>query len=68
MFNQNEGSMDRCARSVSGLALIAGGVMIAGNWGIVLGVVGLVPLITGLTGWCPLYSVFKINTCKMNDA
>jgi hypothetical protein len=68
MFNQNEGSMDRCARSVSGLALIACGVMIAGNWGIVLGVVGLVPLITGLTGWCPLYSVFKINTCKMKDA
>ena len=68
MFNQNEGSMDRCARSVSGLALIAGGGMIAGSWGIVLGVAGLVPLITGLTGWCPLYSVFKINTCKMKDA
>ena len=68
MFNQNEGSMDRCARSVLGLALIAGGMTVAGNWGIVLGVVGLVPLITGLTGWCPLYRVFKINTCKMKDA
>ena len=68
MFNQNEGSMDRCARSVLGLALIAGGMTVAGNWGIVLGVVGLVPLITGLTGWCPLYSVFKINTCKIKDA
>jgi len=42
--------------------------MIAGNWGIVLGVIGLVPLITGLTGWCPLYSVFKISTCKIKDA
>ena len=29
-----------------------------------LGWIGVVPLLTGLMGYCPLYSVLGINTCK----
>lgn len=25
---------------------------------------GLVPLLTGLIGWCPPYAMFGLNTCK----
>ena len=28
------------------------------------GFVGLIPVITGILGWCPLYLPFKINTNK----
>lgn len=28
---------------------------------------GAVPLITGLIGWCPPYAIFGINTCKVSD-
>ena len=49
-----------------GVLLILAGYVSGGTWGIVLYVVVLVPLLTGLIGWCPLYSVFKINTCGLN--
>jgi hypothetical protein len=26
--------------------------------------IGLIPLLTAIIGWCPLYSIFGINTCK----
>ena len=58
---RNEGSLDRIARIVLGLALIGlaatGNV---GNWGWI----GVVPLLTGLVGYCPAYSIFGIKTCK----
>jgi len=28
------------------------------------GLVALVPLVTGLMGWCPAYSVFGFKSCK----
>jgi cadmium resistance protein CadD (predicted permease) len=28
------------------------------------GYLGLIPLATGLIGWCPLYTVLRINTCR----
>ena len=33
-----------------------------GGWGDI----GIVPLATGLMGWCPLYTVLGINTCPVN--
>ncbi|GJL78187.1 MAG: hypothetical protein NPINA01_11760 [Nitrospinaceae bacterium] len=61
----NEGRMDRAARIVIGVLLVAVGFAMMGTWGLILGLMGLVPLITGLTGWCPLYALFGINTCKL---
>lgn len=62
MFTRNEGGLDRAFRIVAGLLLILAGYVSGGTWGIVLYVIALVPLLTGVIGWCPLYSVFKINT------
>jgi hypothetical protein len=55
----NIGNLERALRIVAGLGLIglaAGGVI--GAWGYV----GIVPLLTGLIAWCPLYQVLGIRT------
>ena len=65
MFTRNEGGLDRAFRIILGLLLILSGYVAGGTWGIVLFVLALVPLLTGLTGWCPLYSLFHINTCGL---
>ncbi|MBK7095452.1 MAG: DUF2892 domain-containing protein [Saprospiraceae bacterium] len=38
--------------------------IISGTVAIVLLVAGIVLLLTSLLGFCPLYTIFKINTCK----
>jgi len=56
----NEGTLDRSIRVVIGLALVCAaffGVLGAWPW------IGIVPLVTGFVGWCPLYSVLGIDTC-----
>ncbi|MCD9624047.1 YgaP family membrane protein [Rhabdothermincola salaria] len=61
----NEAGWDRVARIVVGVVLLVVGFgVLDGTVGIVVGVVALVPLLTGLIGWCPLYSVFGIRTNK----
>ena len=67
MFSKlvNEGSIDRALRVVLGVALVViGFVAVGGGAGTVIGVIGFVPILTGLSGWCPLYSVLGINTCR----
>lgn len=56
----NEGNLDRAVRVVIGLVLIG---MAAGGTVGVWGWIGIVPLATGATGWCPLYSIFGWSTC-----
>jgi hypothetical protein len=59
-MSKNEGTLDRAARILLGvvlLALAATGTLGAWAW------VGIVPLATGLMGWCPLYSLIGVNTC-----
>lgn len=66
MFKTNEGNLDRGLRITLGLALLVlgfGGVL-DGSLAVLVGVVGLIPLATGLVGWCPLYSVLGMNTCR----
>lgn len=57
---KNVGGIDRSVRIVAGLVLI--GIALAGvsPWGWV----GVVPLATGLMGWCPPYAIFGMSTCK----
>ena len=55
------GDTERIIRIVGGLVLIA--LAATGTVG-VWGWLGLVTLATGLTGWCPPYSLLGINTCK----
>lgn len=56
----NVGRIDRILRIVVGLALIIWAVMDGPVWAWI----GVVPLITGAIGWCPVYLPFGINTCK----
>ena len=68
MFKVNEGGMDRGIRIVLGIVLLALGWYAGGTLGITLGVIGLVPLLTGAIGWCPLYAMFNIDTCPFHRA
>lgn len=56
----NEGVIDRSVRVVVGLVLI--GLAVTGTVGI-WGYIGVIPLVTGALGVCPLYSLLGINTC-----
>jgi len=54
----NVGKTDRVIRIIIGLVIIALGFYFNSWWGIV----GLIPLLTGIVKWCPLYIPFKIST------
>jgi hypothetical protein len=58
----NEGTIDRAVRVIAGLALI--GLAATGTVG-VWGWIGVVPLLTGVVGFCPAYAIFGMNTCAM---
>lgn len=60
MFKANVGTLDRSLRVLVGLVLLVlVGMQEIGLWGLV----GLVPLGTGLLGFCPLYTLLGISTC-----
>lgn len=56
----NEGVVDRGLRVVAGLVLI--GLAATGTVG-AWGYIGVIPLVTGAVGMCPIYSLLGINTC-----
>lgn len=59
----NEGTIDRAIRLVIAAVLIGVGLgVVRGPGGIAMAAVGVIPLLTGLSGYCPLYTVFGINT------
>lgn len=61
----NLGTIDRAARILIGLALIALALSgVIGLWGWI----GLLPLATGVFRFCPAYSLFGINTCKLKKS
>ena len=62
MVWRNEGKIDRGLRVVLGLVVLS--LAFVGPES-VWGWVGLVPLLTGLVGFCPLYSILVINTCGL---
>lgn len=51
---RNIGSTERVVRIAVGVALITVAIVFPGAW---WGYIGIVPLITGTVGWCPLYSL-----------
>jgi len=57
---RNEGKVDRTLRVVAGVVLIS--LVFVGPM-TPLGWIGLVPLVTGLVGTCPVYALLGINTC-----
>jgi len=59
-MHANVGGIDRIIRIVVGLALIAWALMGGPVWAWI----GVVPLATGVIGWCPAYLPFGLKTCK----
>lgn len=62
LFGKNEHSTERVIRVALGLALLS--LVFVGPktyWGLI----GAVPLLTGMIGSCPVYSVFGISTCRL---
>jgi hypothetical protein len=60
----NVGGIDRVLRIVVGLAVLSLYFVLEGSaryWGLV----GIVPLLTGLVRFCPVYPLLGINTCPM---
>lgn len=61
-FGKNEHPVERAVRVALGIGLIS--LYFTGPktaWGLL----GIVPLLTGLAGTCPLYSLLGINTCPV---
>jgi len=64
MAFRNEGTVDRVLRVVAGAALVS--LVFVGPqtpWGWI----GVVPLVTGLLGNCPVYSLLGISTCPVKQ-
>jgi len=61
-MKSNVGGIDKIARIVVGAVLIL--LALTGTIG-VWGWIGVLPLATGLFNFCPAYSLFGINTCKL---
>jgi hypothetical protein len=62
-MQKNVGGVDRGVRIAAGVGLLAWAALgqdAAHLWGLV----GVVPLATGLMGWCPAYLPFSIRTCS----
>lgn len=59
---RNEGTIDRALRIIVGIVLLYlafTGQYTPWTW------IGVVPLVTGLIGFCPLYRLLGMNTCKV---
>jgi Inner membrane protein YgaP-like, transmembrane domain len=64
-MTRNIGAVDRVIRIVVGLAVLS--LVFVGPqtlWGLL----GLVPLLTALVGWCPPYAMLGISTCRSSSA
>ncbi len=60
-MTRNEGTIDRATRVLLGLVLLALVFVGPKTW---VGLVGIVPLVTGLVGFCPLYRLIGVRTCS----
>ena len=60
----NEGTIDRALRVIAGLVLI--GLAATGTVGM-WGWIGVVPLITGIVGFCPAYAILGMKTCPTKN-
>jgi hypothetical protein len=66
-MEKNVGGIDRVLRILAGIIILGLFFVVADayRWWTLL---GLVPLITGLVGWCPAYVPFGASSCKSAGA
>lgn len=67
-FEKNVGQTDRLIRTILGLyAMLLGFLFIQGWLGILIGVIGVIALVTGLVGWCGLYKLLGKSTIEPDE-
>jgi hypothetical protein len=64
-MKRNEGIIDRVIRVVLGLGLLS---LIFVGPQTMIGLVGLIPLLTGIVGFCPLYRLVGLSTCPIEKS
>ncbi len=64
-MKKNIHPMERVLRVIVGLVLISFAFIGPANLWFLL---GIVPVLTGLSGWCPPYQILGINTCKLKKS
>ncbi|MCC2637025.1 MAG: hypothetical protein K0Q68_744 [Moraxellaceae bacterium] len=64
-MERNIGDIERVVRVLAGLGILS--LVFVGPQSL-WGLVGVVPIFTGLSGWCPPYQLLGISTCKRKDA
>ena len=57
------GKTDRTIRIIIGIVVLALGYYFGTWWGLV----GLVPLLTAFSGWCPAYTLIGVSTCSAKE-
>lgn len=64
MFKTNEGTLDRALRVIVGVGLLLWFFMDQGTgfWHYAK-LFGVLPLLTGLLGYCPVYTIIGVSTC-----
>lgn len=69
-MKNNVGNNDKIVRLV--IALLLGGLyfaeIVSGTLGIALLVIAAIMIITALSGFCPLYMLFGVNTCEQKES
>lgn len=65
LLRTNEHPVERAVRGVLGIVLI--GLAFTGTLG-AWAYIGIVPLLTGVVGSCPLYSVLGVSTCPLRQS
>jgi hypothetical protein len=63
-MKKNVGSADKVFRVILGVAVILLGIIFKSWWGLI----GIIPLFTGIVNVCPLYSVLGLSTMKKTPA
>ncbi|MFN8170934.1 MAG: DUF2892 domain-containing protein [Candidatus Nanopelagicales bacterium] len=66
-MNTNTSNVDRVIRVVIAIAAVAGAIALGFGsvWAWVLVVVAAIMLVTAAVGFCPLYRVFGVSTCRV---
>jgi hypothetical protein len=64
-LTKNEGALDRIIRAILGVGVGIGAIFTTGILQIALGIISAVLIITAITGFCGLYALLGINTCKV---
>jgi len=59
-MSKNVGKIDSSIRIILGLIIVLLGFYFQSWWGLI----GIIPIFTAFISWCPLYSIFRLSTCK----